>query len=306
MGEGILPTRDAPRYRIRTVVQLTGVPAPTLRSWERRYGVPSPERSTHAYRLYDGADVHQIREMKHLMNAGLSASEAARGSRQRRFENSSGDAADRHKAALLDAAQALDPAALSFRLAELGRAEDALGVYDHILVPTLHRAGLLWEAGRLGIDEEHLLSRGIEAWLRKKLDAALPLAAQASVVLGCLANDEHSIGLYGAALRLARWNVLPLVLGAATPPQAVHHAVQKLGPQAVALASTICPPEDRLVPLLTAYREAIGERPWLVGGPGARTMADRIRALGGQVVDEAAALGQFARLHLGVARESEA
>jgi hypothetical protein len=33
-----------PIYNTQAVVQLTGVPAPTFRAWERRYGVPRPAR----------------------------------------------------------------------------------------------------------------------------------------------------------------------------------------------------------------------------------------------------------------------
>lgn len=34
-------------YRINVVAELVGVPSATLRAWERRYGVPSPDRSDH-------------------------------------------------------------------------------------------------------------------------------------------------------------------------------------------------------------------------------------------------------------------
>ncbi len=31
-----------PLYNIKAVVQKTGIPADTVRAWERRYGIPSP------------------------------------------------------------------------------------------------------------------------------------------------------------------------------------------------------------------------------------------------------------------------
>ena len=39
-------------YRIHVVAEMTGIPAATLRAWERRYGIPSPERTASGYRLY--------------------------------------------------------------------------------------------------------------------------------------------------------------------------------------------------------------------------------------------------------------
>ena len=45
------------RYRINVVAELTGVPAATLRAWERRYGIPTPARTASSYRLYSDVDV---------------------------------------------------------------------------------------------------------------------------------------------------------------------------------------------------------------------------------------------------------
>ena len=33
---------QVPRYRVAAVERMTGIPASTLRSWERRYGWPRP------------------------------------------------------------------------------------------------------------------------------------------------------------------------------------------------------------------------------------------------------------------------
>src|SRR5690242_8138165 len=57
---------------------MTGVPAATLRAWERRYGVPEPSRSRAAYRLYGDLDVDAVRRMRDLCEQGIPASEAAR------------------------------------------------------------------------------------------------------------------------------------------------------------------------------------------------------------------------------------
>jgi hypothetical protein len=39
------PGDQAPRYRVTAVERMTRVPASTLRSWERRYGLPRPSRA---------------------------------------------------------------------------------------------------------------------------------------------------------------------------------------------------------------------------------------------------------------------
>jgi DNA-binding transcriptional MerR regulator/methanogenic corrinoid protein MtbC1 len=66
------------RYRIQAVSKLVGVPSATLRAWERRYGVPSPARTSSAYRLYSDADVQLIRRMREMVESGLAPAEASR------------------------------------------------------------------------------------------------------------------------------------------------------------------------------------------------------------------------------------
>jgi len=52
------------RYRIQAVADMTGIPAATLRAWERRYGVPAPARTDASYRLYSEGDVELVRKLR--------------------------------------------------------------------------------------------------------------------------------------------------------------------------------------------------------------------------------------------------
>ena len=56
--------------QIHQVSELLGVPAPTLRSWERRYGFPKPGRDENGEREYTVADVTKLRAIKRLMDIG--------------------------------------------------------------------------------------------------------------------------------------------------------------------------------------------------------------------------------------------
>ncbi|GCE18294.1 MerR family transcriptional regulator [Dictyobacter kobayashii] len=67
---------DQPVFNTKAVVQQTGVPAPTLRAWERRYSLLVPERANNAYRLYSERDVALIRWLKECVDSGISISHA--------------------------------------------------------------------------------------------------------------------------------------------------------------------------------------------------------------------------------------
>ena len=67
---------DTPVFNTKAVVQQTGVPGPTLRAWERRYTLLSPERANNAYRLYSERDVVMIRWLKERIDSGMAISQA--------------------------------------------------------------------------------------------------------------------------------------------------------------------------------------------------------------------------------------
>lgn len=58
------------RYRIGAVERLTGLPANTLRTWERRYSVVEPVRSDGGTRLYSDWDVARLQVMVALCRVG--------------------------------------------------------------------------------------------------------------------------------------------------------------------------------------------------------------------------------------------
>ncbi|MCS7060619.1 MAG: MerR family transcriptional regulator [Anaerolineae bacterium] len=67
---------DDPIYNIKAVTQRTGIPAATLRAWERRYKALAPRRTDGNYRLYSERDIATLVWLKSQLDAGLSISRA--------------------------------------------------------------------------------------------------------------------------------------------------------------------------------------------------------------------------------------
>src|SRR6266700_7463762 len=67
---------DTPMFNTKAVVQQTGMPAPTLRAWERRYALIAPERGDNAYRLYSERHIVLIRWLKERIDSGISISQS--------------------------------------------------------------------------------------------------------------------------------------------------------------------------------------------------------------------------------------
>jgi hypothetical protein len=82
-GPGVDLSHDAgepPRHPVgltlKAVSRRTGVPAATLRTWERRYGFVQPIRSASGYRLYGDDEIARVLQVKHLLEQGVRIGEA--------------------------------------------------------------------------------------------------------------------------------------------------------------------------------------------------------------------------------------
>jgi DNA-binding transcriptional MerR regulator len=287
-----------PRYRIHAVAEMTGVPAPTLRAWERRYGIPRPGRSESAYRLYSDTDVAEVRQLVQLQTRGLAPSEAARllieggalpAEPPALTVTAPGPlpgATEQALARILDAVMAYDQGMLEREI----RGALYLGtpgeVYAAVLAPALREVGLRWERGALDVAGEHLASRVIAGALAELTGTLTRASSGPRVVLACVEEDQHDLPLYGVALAVLEARHRPVILGQRTPPAAVASTVSRLEPVAVGLSMTV-PLADGLEArsLFRAYGEAAAGLPWFVGGAASWAVVEAIRAAGGVPIE---------------------
>src|SRR5262245_24865187 len=70
------PLSTQPVFNTKAVARETGVPADTFRAWERRYGVPHPQRTDGGHRLYSDRDIAIIRWLRDRTAEGMNISQA--------------------------------------------------------------------------------------------------------------------------------------------------------------------------------------------------------------------------------------
>lgn len=63
---------ETDRYQISSVSKLTGLNVYTIRAWEKRYGVVSPDRTETQRRLYGREDVQRLKLLRELVDQGHS------------------------------------------------------------------------------------------------------------------------------------------------------------------------------------------------------------------------------------------
>lgn len=225
--------------RIGEVSRRTGVAVPTLRAWERRYGLLDPERTEGGHRLYREVDVERVRAMARLLEGGWSAAAAAREVVRSpatvthlRPVPGSGSAAARLVEQLAASVDVFDAAAAD-RLADDVLARfDIPAALDEVFLPVLRHVGDGWRDDPRVIAREHFATNTLRPRLQRLLRTGARTSG-GSVLAAAPEHEEHDLGLLaGAAVAAdAGWRVH--YLGPRTPLAALHRAAAELDPDVV-------------------------------------------------------------------------
>lgn len=219
-------------YTIKRAAELTGVPAATLRAWERRYALVDPQRTDAGYRLYDEVSLGRIRDMAALLADGWSASTAAAEVNRRRDEAgmvapppspappAPGGDGRSTTTRLIDAAAAMDPAGLGRVLDERFALASFESVVDDWLMPALEEVGLAWADGRISVAGEHLVAHAVLRRLAAAYDAAASRSDGPTVIIGLPTGVHHELGIFAFAVALRRRGLNTVYLGPDLPSPA--------------------------------------------------------------------------------------
>jgi methanogenic corrinoid protein MtbC1 len=255
-----------PMYNIKAVVQQTGIPADTVRAWERRYGVPQPQRTGTGRRLYSEHDIAAIRWLRERTAAGMTISQAIHQfttlgdealAEPPRDEDVGPRTPDVLAGELLQALLSYDEDranAITGEAFALYRVED---VCLRVFSPVLAEIGDRWHRREATVAQEHFAAHFIQRRLAALLQVYAPVAGRGTILAACVPDEEHEIGLLMLSLFLARraWQVV--YLGASVPVADLLSAVVRLRPDLVCLSST----SARTVPGLEAALRALDQLP---------------------------------------------
>jgi DNA-binding transcriptional MerR regulator/methanogenic corrinoid protein MtbC1 len=239
-------------YTIKEAAARSGVSIPTLRAWERRYGVVRPVRTDAGYRLYDEVAIDRLRVMRELLGDGWSAREAARhvleapealvprdpppsragppGAR-----DSAATPAGQLERDLVGAATRLDGAGLDVLLDEAFASVSFEQAMQGVIFPALGAIGRAWERGELDVAAEHAASNAVVRRLARLFDAAGRPEPRVRAVLGLPSGAQHEIGLLAFAVAARRVGVPVLYLGANVPTESWAAALERSGADLVVL-----------------------------------------------------------------------
>ena len=247
-------------YTIKHAAERTGVSEATLRAWERRYALVSPERTEGGYRVYSEDDLRRIRDVVDLVEQGSTPSLAARQVREAGpAETGEGGSRpgpttagahpfaaprssrpqrqDEATARLVAAATEIDPVAVGAVLDEQLSVSSFEQVVDGWLMPALVEVGRGWASGRMSVAGEHLVAHAVHRRIAAAFDAARVGGGASSVVVGLPAGVHHELGLFAFSVALRRAGVNVIHLGPDVPLEAWRAALDVHGARAAVTAA---------------------------------------------------------------------
>jgi methanogenic corrinoid protein MtbC1 len=245
---------------IGALARAIGIPVETLRTWERRYGVPTAERTESGHRRYSMDTLQKLRLVRAAIQAGHRASLVVGASEAElrglidtvtvdlpevaHDEDASSWADDdgQHAASTsrcIELMRRFDGRALDRELTSGLAALGALRFMERRVAPLLWDVGERWSSGDLGVRHEHFASERIQEFLARQWQPLSDAATGPVCICATPVGEQHTLGLQMAAYTLALNNLRVVYLGANLPTQELAHAVQQHAAR-LALLSAAC------------------------------------------------------------------
>lgn len=230
-------------YSIRAAAMATGVNESRLRTWERRYGIPRPERSAKGQRQFDDGDLMVIRRMSALINSGVRASEAAEVVLTEGPAEVPGPVTPERAHPLVDLlvqkALDLDGGWVTRIVHDSVFSSGWAPTMERIVFPSLSRLTRYWGEARTTL--AHV--RYTHELIRSEIAAELvrlgqPDEAGPTVMLSCVEDDEYDVAALSLALLLRLVDIRVMYLGRSVPCHDLIQAAKQVGPQAVCIIGT--------------------------------------------------------------------
>lgn len=274
----------APMFNTKAVVQATGISAATLRAWERRYGVPEPERTGSNYRLYSERDIALVGWLKERVERGVSISQAIELYRHARDEHevSSHSAmqppvampsqiqdTESAQARLIQAFKTFDERAADQVLNEVFALYPLEDVLVSIMQPVMVEIGEQWHRGEVSVPTEHFATSYVERKLMGLFNAQPLNPDGALVIAGCAPREQHELGILLFSFFLRRYGVRVLYLGANVPMIDLRAALETLHPAMLALSALVPESVEELREIAQMIRDMPPPRPIFAIGGGA-------------------------------------
>ncbi len=224
---------------IGAVARSSGLSEATLRVWERRYGIPSPVRLPSGHRRYRPEQVRHLRLVAEALAQGSRPGEVLK----LPIDDLAGFVSSARKpgpdAEMQGWILSMNDTALRARIAERQRELGLVPFIDSFVGPLLSWIGTAWARGDIEVRHEHFVTEILQDHLRHermRLLSERQGGTKGTLLLACLPDERHGLGLHMVALLCDMAGVGHRLLGEDTPLDDIAATAAEIQADAVALS----------------------------------------------------------------------
>lgn len=263
----------APVFNTKAVARETGVPADTFRAWERRYGVPRPQRTAGGHRLYSERDMAIIRWLRDRTDEGVNISHAVMLLTNTLDVSADEPASNTESRAIERLFDELIQGLTEFDLQHSERLlSEAFSLYpfEQVLIeliqPAMIEIGERWHRGEINVAVEHFATQFVRRKLSGLMNVFEGSSHRATIIVGCAPGELHDLGMLMAALFLVRrgWHVV--YLGPQVPLVDLLQTIGTVQPSLVCMSASTMETATELALVSRAVLDAFPQVQFGYGG----------------------------------------
>lgn len=269
-------------YKIRDLEVLSGIKAHTIRIWEKRYTLFSPERTGTQIRTYTDDDLTRCINIAILNRCGFKISKIATMSEAEIHEhvlackskNSDDVAIERLIVALIE----MDERLFRDTLNELIHSIGLTKTFTEKLIPFLDRIGIMWLVGTINPAQEHFMSNLIRQKVISETDR-LPIPEKKTVdaLLFLPEHEQHEISLLFYNFMLRDKGYSTVYLGQSVPYDALNACIERLDPRTMVTSWLTAVDDNFMHSYFKRLNQECATIPVLAGGIQINSRKDLVR-----------------------------
>lgn len=261
-------------YNIKVVSNMLGIPAVTLRAWERRYGLTPTARTDSGHRLYSDRDVEDLRWLKQQTEErGLSISHAIQNLFEQKQKKQETRMERQEENQYPTFQRSIKEALLSYDSTRAHQLLDyAFSLFPHevvfqsVLVPLLYELGKGWEEGWVSVVQEHFATQLLRQRIQQLWRVFSVQPHYGKVVAFCPGGERHELGLLMFCQFLLSQGIPVLYLGADTPLAEIENLAKEQEIRMLCISLTNAHLLNDVKHLMETVSRSCPALKWVLGG----------------------------------------
>ncbi|MFD1096591.1 MerR family transcriptional regulator [Salegentibacter chungangensis] len=221
-------------FSIKDLENLSGIKAHTIRIWEKRYNILSPDRTSTNIRTYDISSLQKILNIAFLNESGYKISRISKLSDEEisdmvRGVNTSSSEETRAITSLKLAMLNFDEALFSKTYNELKKRKSFTEIFLEVFLPLLEEIGVLWQTDTIKPIHEHYIVDLIKQKVYLNiglLKEEKEMNGDTLFVLFLPDNEIHDVGILYLYYELLNHNRSAIYLGPSLPLSDMNYLLE--------------------------------------------------------------------------------